>query len=114
MCDKYRRVDLVRLVTENNLTRSDLDVMQTVVDFINTDADKPKLIPQFRAALASAEKRLCEVGEKIAAIVSVRERTDLGLKDAKDLVDAYVLTDEYRKGYERHLQRGGHDYKNVA
>ncbi len=49
-----------------------------------------EVAPQALATLTSAEKFTLNAGRKILAIKSVRERTGLGLKEAKDLCDAYV------------------------
>jgi len=46
--------------------------------------------PQALATLTCAEKFTLDSGRKILAIKSVRERTGLGLKEAKDLCDAYT------------------------
>jgi ribosomal protein L7/L12 len=50
--------------------------------------DRPASNSEQRAALASADVRSALAqGDKIAAIKLVRERTGLGLKEAKDLVE---------------------------
>ena len=46
--------------------------------------------PQALATLTCGEKFTLDSGRKILAIKSVRERTGLGLKEAKDLCDAYT------------------------
>lgn len=51
----------------------------------------PTPAPQVKimTALTVCEKALIESGRKIIAIKEVRQRLNLGLKDAKDAVDAY-------------------------
>lgn len=39
--------------------------------------------------LTSDEKQLCKEGHPIRAIKSVRDRLNIGVKEAKDIVDAY-------------------------
>jgi hypothetical protein len=46
--------------------------------------------PAAAAGLSEEVKRLADAGDKIGAIKLYREQTGLGLKDAKDAVDAYL------------------------
>lgn len=47
-------------------------------------------VPDPTSALTPEEERLVVAGEKIAAIKLVRQRTGMGLKDAKDLVEQAI------------------------
>lgn len=46
--------------------------------------------PTLTGGLLYAERELAAKGHRIAAIKSIRERTGMGLKDSKDLVDREV------------------------
>jgi ribosomal protein L7/L12 len=56
-------------------------------------------------ALTYAEQELTRAGRLISAIKSVRSRLGLGLKDAKDLVDAYKASPEFSPAPGYCLQR---------
>lgn len=103
MIDTYRRRELMRIVVDNQITEEEADFLKDSAKLVAT-GEPPTCTVQYGETLAYAEKMLCALGKKIPAIKSVRERTNLGLKEAKDLVDDYCQTQDY---HERCANNGG-------
>ena len=60
-----------------------------------------------KEGLSSAAEAALRGGNKIEAIKIIREERGLGLKEAKDLVDAYVETDPSLKASVANASAGG-------
>lgn len=62
---------------------------ENLVDAITKMADKLDNVLEDTSGLTAKERFLAQTNQKIMAIKSLRERANLGLKEAKDTVDAF-------------------------
>lgn len=74
-----------------SLDNERLDRLERKLDRILAQFGVQEGLPNRNSGLNELEKNLLRQGQKIQAIKQVRERTGLGLKEAKDVVDEAEL-----------------------